>query len=239
VSKEIVAALIGAVAALAAAFIPILREFKRRRAQKYKFVYVRIVHLHKVRPGTEPVCRAYVKRLGESIDVFDEFHLFRLNIFHHPRTLFTCKDRTSGAVDIQILHPWQESLHFPDRGASELRGYVEQAINKPSSVFLTKSMYYNALQAGHEDIAMRIEEDTDEARLMVDFSSLPAHEAMLLEAPVGYLRGEDDEEVAVGVAKPYAGVYSISYSDMKKGQVIRMELKIAWDKLERQAEIAI
>lgn len=230
-SKEILAALIGAVAAILAGFIPLIKEIRRRRDQKYKLVYVRIVHLRKRMPGAAPVCRSYIRRLGRWVDVFDEYHLFRLNIFYKERGEVHCKDRTSGAVDLQILHPWQEALHFPDKGAAEVEGYVEQAIKKSSAVFLTKSIYYNALQPGHEDIGMRIDSNTEEARLMVDFSSLPEHEAMLLDAPVGYLCGDDDEEVSLGVASPYPGVYTISGQDMKAGQVVRMEFKIAWDRL--------
>ena len=41
-SKEVLAAIIGAVAALVAGCIPLLNELRKRSGQEYKLVYVRI-----------------------------------------------------------------------------------------------------------------------------------------------------------------------------------------------------
>ena len=83
---------------------------------------------------------------------------------------------------------------------------------------------------------MRLEEDTKEARLMIDFSSLADHEAALLQAPTGYSRDENGEQISLGVANPFPGIYSMSIRDGKRGQVIRMDFKIAWENLLERAE---
>jgi cation transport regulator ChaC len=225
-ATELLAALIGALITVA---IPIFIERFRKGDQKYKFVYVKIIHLRRREHGRSPVYRATLRRLARKVDVFDEYHFFRLNIFYRHQKEFRFSDRTSGAVDLQILHPWQESLTFPDKGAEELLNFVEQTIATKSDIFLTKSIYYNALQDSHEDIGMKLERDTDEARIIIDFSSLPQHERVLLSAPVAHLRDIEGKETSAGVINPYPGVYAIEVKNGKKGLVIRVNFAINWD----------
>src|ERR1044071_1873146 len=97
-SNEIIAALIGAIAAVAAGLIPLIYERLAHRLEKYKFVYVKLIPLRRRQEGKPPVYQPFIPRLKKPIDVYDEYHFFRLNVFHRPQKEFSCSDRTSGTV---------------------------------------------------------------------------------------------------------------------------------------------
>src|SRR5215212_297357 len=109
--EALVGALIGALATIVVGLLPLYLERRKHRYQKYKFVYVKVIHLRRREHGRAPVYRASLRRVGREIEVFDEYHFFRLNVFHRPQKEFRFSDRTSGVVDLQIMYPWQESLH--------------------------------------------------------------------------------------------------------------------------------
>jgi hypothetical protein len=77
---------------------------------------------------------------------------------------------------------------------------------------------------------MRMDEDSVYARLIVDFSSLPYLHPIFLENPQGVL-STGEKEMPVGVIQYSSSVYSISKKYLKKGQVLRMDFKIKWEKL--------
>jgi hypothetical protein len=228
-APELLAALIGAAVTVLVAVIPPCIARLRRGEQKYKFVYVKLIHLRRRKPGQPPVYRTRLHRMEREIEVFDEYHFFRLNVFYRPQKSFRFSDRTSGAVDLQVMYPWQDRLHFSDQGAAELLDFVEQTVPTKSDLFLSRSIYYNALQDGHEDIAMKLETDTDQARIVLDFSSLPHHERVLLSSPVAHLRDIEGKESSMGVIAMFPGVYAVELKNGKQGQVIRLQFSINWD----------
>lgn len=241
-SPEIIAIVGGIIGAIAAfittlpVLIPYLRERRNRDWQEFKYAYIKIVHLTRRGGGNPPVYRAWVRRLDQAVDVYDEYHYFRLNIFRSPRESFACKDRSSGVVDLQILHPWNEEgkLVFPDVGSGKLPHQVEQTIQKNSNVFFTKSIYYNGLQEGNEDLAMRMEHDTREARLIVDFSSIPDCDVLVPMPAAVECIGERQTEISARKLAP--GIYSVSGTNVRKDTVLRLDFRFAWEAAEGRLE---
>jgi hypothetical protein len=236
----LVTAVAAVVAALIGALIPyivhMIRERRRRDNQLYKFVYVKLYHLTPKKPGRRPVYRRHIDRLERDIEVYDEFHYYRLNLFHRPQADFTVSDRSSGTVDLQIIHPWQD-LFFPDRGAAKVGEYVAQQIQQPSHVLFTRTIYYNAFQEGNEDFAMKMERDTDEARLLIDFSSIPDFAAFINPAPKAVLRAARGEQ-PLGVIQTQPGIFMVVGNGLKKDDVIRIDFKVDWQTLERLLPVA-
>src|SRR5262245_54668665 len=141
--SEVYAALIGAGTTILAALVgllPFWLERRRRNTQKYKMIYVKIIHLRLREPGAGPVYRAMLRRMNREIDVFDEYHFFRLNVYHQNQEEFRCTDRSSGIVDLQVIHPWQDHLVFADRDAASQVNFVEQTVAAKSDLYLTKSV---------------------------------------------------------------------------------------------------
>lgn len=231
VDIDVISAALGAMAAVIGTLpvlVPWVRDVRNTDRQEYKLVYLKVVHLTRRAPGEPPVHVARVARLPEPVEVFDEYHYFRLNVFRRPRSTFTSADRSSGVVDLQILHPWHDDgkLVFADVGEAAIPQRVSQTIRKKSGVFFTRSIYYNGLQPGNENLAMKMEHDTKEARIIVDFSSIPDCEA-LVPMPAAIERiGEQETHISVRRLGP--GIFSAALADAKKDTVLRMDFAFAW-----------
>lgn len=234
-SSEVAASLFATVVTLlvaSPALVSGIREWLARNRQVYKYVYVKAVHLTSRADGGPPVYVAHVKRLGEAaeVPVYDEYHYFRLNVFRRAQTGCCVTDRSSGVVDLQILHPFTRTLTFADEGAERVPGVISQEVEGESSVLFTRTIYYNGLQKGNEDIAMKLELDTDEARLIVDFSSIPNFRDILGRGaiPRGSRRTGKGAPEPLGVEELSPGIYSLMIRDGKKGDVMRMDFAFAW-----------
>lgn len=233
-SSEVAASLIASFVTLlvsSPALISGVKHWLARDRQQHKFVYVKIVHLTSRAAGRPPVYVAHVERLGHAgqVDVYDEYHYFRLNVFHRPQSGWCVSDRSSGVVDLQILHPFTRTLTFNDEGSGRVPQKLEQEVEGTSSVVFTRTVYYNGLQSGDEDIAMKLEKDTDEARIVVDFSSIPNFREILGNGHVRAVRrsGKATPE-PVGVEELSPGIYSASVRDGKRGDVIRIDFTFSW-----------
>ena len=218
----IVGALIGVV-------VPrLLDARKAKNEQAYKFVYIKLYYLKRRVQGAAPVYQRFVERLGRKVAVFDEFHMFKLNIFRGERKGLVVGDRSSGVVDMQILHPWQR-VTFADLGAAKKDDVIEQVIRRPSAVYFTRSIYLNGLQEGHERLAIKMEQDTKEARIVVDFSSVPEFAEMMLRGPSAVIRRDDYEEsLAVGETD-VGGIYEVGTRLLRQGDVLRVDFHIDWE----------
>jgi hypothetical protein len=226
----IIAAIIGALVPLLALFI---RDRQARENQLYKFVYIKVYHLTPMAEGKTPVYKKHIGRLNTDVEVFDESHFFRLNVFRKPQQNFPISDRSSGTVDMQILYPWQD-LQFSDKGAEKEPRRMAQIVKEPSNVFFTRTMYFNGFQPGNEDFAMKMEKDTEEARMLIDFSSIPKFNTFVKEGPKGILRRGNIEK-HISVITDAAGVYSVNATSLKEDDVIRLDFAIDWDAVGEQS----
>src|SRR6266542_348772 len=224
-------------ATLLAAILPAyLNRLSARSNQRYKLLYIQVCALSRRAERREPIYKRFIERLEKEIDVYDELHHYRLNIYNTPPSEFEITDRSSGVVDLNILHPWQ-SLQFPDEGARHVEQIIKQTIRSYSNMFFTRARYFNGFQPGNENVAMRMERDTEEARLVIDFSSLPHHEAIVAGWPKGTIRENNGNgtvtEGEIEVKRLRAGVYVVERLNLKKESVIRMDFKINWDVVDR------
>lgn len=200
--------------------------------QLEKTALIKFFHLTKREQNKKPVYKRYIDRLNKQIDIYDEYVLLRFNKFPQSVKDFECTDRTSGTIDLNILHPWQDSLKFADKGAQYVEQFLNQMLEGTSNVFVTAANYYNAFQPGNNDAGIKMEKDTQMARLIVDFSSIPNHEKFIIGMPKA-IRDNGEEEAAIKVIhKPNSGVYYVSKADLKKGEVIKMMFEINWDEVQ-------
>jgi len=203
---------------------------KSKNRQLYKFVYIKTYSLSAMREGAPPVTHKFVKRLNREVAVFDEFHMFKLSIFKTERKKHRVGDRSSGVVDMQILHPWQ-NVAFSDAGAAQKEDVIDQVIKKPSAVFFTRSMYYNGFQPGNEQFAIKMEQDTDEARIVMDFTSIQNIRKIIKGSPKGIIRKGDVEEEAMAGETSEQGIYQIGASKLDEGDVLRVDFTIDWSQV--------
>jgi hypothetical protein len=228
--ETLIAALVGLIGALAtvvaALLPPYLSQRRARHAQQYKLGYMK-VHLLKLRAnGGEPFYEREVERLDRRVGVFSEVHCYRLHIFSTEQREFTCSDRSSGVVDLLILHP-DHQMSFPDRRAAKVEGFIEQKITEPSKVFFSRTVYVNGFQPGNEDIGMKMEKDTNEAKLIVDFTSVPGYRSLIKGHPRGVLCCGTTEG-PLAVAEPTPGVYAVGKNKLKKDDVLRIDFDVDW-----------
>ncbi len=182
-AMEAIGIIIGALATIGAVFLQHYLSNRKKRGQKFQLVYVRLMHLKRRHQGSTPEYQAYIKRINKKIDVYDEYQMFNLNVFHKKQKEFKGSYRSSGTVDPFIYFPWQPDIGFPDKGAAKVADFIEYNILNPSDTFITRCVFYNGLQDGEEDIGTRIKYDVDEARLILDFSSLRTEEQLLVTEP--------------------------------------------------------
>jgi hypothetical protein len=231
-----VATVFGAVvgAVLAALAPGILARWKPSGLQQHKCSYLKMYSLSRKAAGAPPLYQRHVDRLNQDIDVYDEVHLFRLNVFHKQQMQFATRDRSDGVVDLRILHPWQEEINYPDKAAAKIPGLIVQAFEHGSSVFLTQTIRYNGFQPGGEDMLTQMEGDAEEVRMIMDFSSLPNIKAVLNGNPKATLWSAQDKSwKEIKLTEPHSNVYLVEQSKLRKDDVIKVEFPIDWDKVDQ------
>jgi hypothetical protein len=235
--NDIIAAIIGGLIAIIPFIIPQIREWLQRKHQRYKFMYIKIHHLKRKSETVEPIYRKYIQRLGEYVDVYDEAHSFRLNIFDKDQKGITIRDRSSGVVELNILYPWKDELRFTDKGAEKVPHIIQQTITQPSRTFFTRTIYLNGFQDGAEDYAMKMEEKTKEARMIIDFSSIEGHDRIFNSFPKAYHRpNATTTETAIGLHELHSGIYAVNHENLEKNDVITILFDINWDEVDKIQE---
>jgi hypothetical protein len=200
-----------------------------------KVMYVKVIHLKREKAGQKPFYRRTIERLdGETVDVFDEEIYYSVTAFPGNEKHYSYTFRSSGIVDPRTIHPWEEHLSFADKGAQRIKEVVSQLVDTPSNVYIVVSHHYNGLQLGHENVAMRADSDTSYGRLVVDFSSLPNVDSLFMERPKAKLR-EGNIERSLGIEEFSSAIFSVAHDGMKKDSVLRIEFRIAWEKLPQSS----
>jgi hypothetical protein len=231
VDGQIAAALVGGaitiIGGVLVAIVPLWWHKRQKKdVQVLKLAYVKVVHLAPL--DGPPAYTAHVPRpagTGTDVEVFDEVRLFRLNKFAISRSEFKSRDRSSGIVDLLMLYPYNEKLVFPDKAAERVMGHIEQIVRRDVDTVLSMSTYYNGLGKDQEDWAIQMEHQTEEARLIVDLSSVPGRHQIVRSLPRGSVR-RGDEESSRGLAEPRPGVYSLDASNLSAGDVLRIDLTL-------------
>jgi hypothetical protein len=232
-TSQIFDTIVVAFATLLAATIPYLWNYfaqrNSKKGQLYKLSYIKIIYLSRRGNGKHPIYKHFSKRLNKEIDIFDEFHYYRLNIFQEKQKDFSSYDRSSGTLDLMILHPWQTELVFDDLGAREVPNIIQQKLS-PSQLFFTRTTYFNGFQEGNEDFSIKMETNTHEAKMIVDFSSIPNYQQIIKSMPQGKFRSGQTEH-PVGVIES-SGIYILNMEKLKKDDVLKLVFDIDWNKVD-------
>ena len=89
----------------------------------------------------------------------------------------------------------------------------------------------NGIQPGHENYATMMYSDTDEGRLVVDFSSLPHARRFLIGTPTAKLcSGGPEKQIGI-ISKNL--VFTATAPNLVADQVIRMDFEIDWEAVEK------
>ena len=225
----LVIAVISVIAGFTSGLVPQLyNDWFSTKPQQYKFFYMKVNCLKLKEPGAVPFYKRHVKRLDKDVDVFSEVQCYRLNIFSREQKSMRFSDRSSGVVDLQIFHPLQEELIFTDEKAANNPNSLTQRVDKKSRVYFSRATYLNGFQPNEEDMSMKMEKDTEEAILLVDFSSLPNFEQILKKDPVGFHISSGKKKSHIPVTPLQPGIYSVKMEHLKEGDVIRMDFSINW-----------
>lgn len=197
--------------------------------QEVKMVYVKYLHIRK--ESEEPVYSKYLNRLEESIDVNSEYHYYRFNKYSTNNNEIQLTDRSSGIVDQNILYPWKE-LTFTDIPSKKIKGMITQDVDSCDSYF-SATTYYNGFKENNEDIGMKMEMDTLEARMVADFSSIVGLEKLFTKEPDAYKIDLDGKKNKIlgGFEKISDGVYHLVWNNLKKGESLLMDFHVNWDYL--------
>ena len=200
--------------------------------QEVKMVYVKYLHIRK--EIEEPVYKKYLNRLEETIDVHSEYHYYRFNKYSTKNNSIQLTDRSSGIVDQNILYPWKE-LTFTDVPSKKIKGMITQYVDSCDTYF-SATTYYNGFKENNEDIGMKMEMDTLEARMIADFSSIIGLEKLFVKEPDAYkidLEG-NRTKILGGFEKISEGVYHLVWNKLKKGESLLMDFHINWDYLKEE-----
>jgi hypothetical protein len=198
-----------------------------------RLTYIKVIHMARKEAGREPIYRRAIERLKhKSIFVYDEELFVTVVTYSAEQPTHKWDYRSSGVVDPGSIFPWKSKLVFSDKGLADDQQYVQQTIAMPSNTCVSMCQVFNGLQPGHEDLAMKMWGDTDHARLVVDFSSIPeAHLIFKVTQAVSRI-GNQEEHIEVEECK--RSVFTCSHDQLKEGQVLRIDFEIDWDKVDAQ-----
>lgn len=198
--------------------------------QEAKTVYVKYLHIKSEKE--DPVYTRYNDRLEENIDVYSEYHYYRFNKYNIKNNSIKLTDRSSGIVDQNILYPWKK-LTFTDLPSKKLKGFISQNVDSNDSYF-SATTYYNGFCEGNEDIGMKVEMDTLEARIVVDFSSIIGLNKLFTKEPDAYKFELDGTKTnLLGLEKIAEGVYHLVSYNLKKDESLFLDFHVDWNYLKK------
>jgi hypothetical protein len=196
--------------------------------QDMKMVYVKYLHIR--RESQKPVYKKYINRLEKEIDVHSEYHYYRFNKYNKSNNSITITDRSSGVVDQNILYPWKK-LTFTDKPSQKIQGVIAQDV-KDSDTYFSATTYYNGFKENNEDIGMKMEMDTNCARMVSDFSSIVGLKKLFVKEPDAYKIQLDGRKVKLlGLEKISEGIYHLVAYNLKKGESLLLDFHVNWNYL--------
>jgi len=202
---------------------------QREQARYSKLLYIKVLHMRRRGSGQPPM---YLRKLSEigspEIEVFDEAIYYSLHIFVKPQRKFGWSVRSSGKVDPFIAHPWTDQILYPDQKERLLQNLLTPTCREKSNVYLAVSHFYNGLQPGDEDFTLRVEDDIDYARIVVDFSSLADPKPRFVELPKAFLVTKEGEQI-IGIAECRPGIFTAVQLGIKEWQALKIAFRTADD----------
>jgi len=197
-----------------------------------KLLYVKVTHLSD-RTIAAPAYHRTVERLipsERSVPVYDEAVYYTIEIYPSERQLSSRTNRSSGVVDSRLLIPWLDQIEFRDAGAAIIKEMVQIDV-ADSDCVLEIAHFLNGLQGpDNQNFSSYLPEDSNDFRLVLDFSSIPNAEKFVTLKGAFIDRKFDNRPHAVGTAPIGPSLYMVSCNDGKKGDVIRMYFNFDWSR---------
>ncbi|MEO1496927.1 MAG: hypothetical protein AAFV43_07225 [Planctomycetota bacterium] len=243
VIAPVAAALIGAVTTLVATRMQTRAASKAQRdaaADRPARCTLKVLHAKVVRfqideDEAAPLYLADTTRVeGQPTEVAvnDETVYTSVETYDGPTPDHEYHFRSSGVADLMCLAPWRPALRYTDRGAASDPHVVRQVFSgEPSDAYVMITHAYNGLQPGNEDFGVRMPQDVDEARLVVDLSSVPRLLDAMSEPPRGELRCENGATAALSVLEYRRGIYCIEKQQLQKNDVLLLDFTFDWSRL--------
>ena len=169
-----------------------------------------------------------ISRLNREINIENESVWFN-TVIHSPKPNFwKWTFRSGGVADSFFAYPICDNLHSSNQYEKIIDSYIEQKIPEESGTFVSVFHSYNGLGPGKDDIGLKLDFEAQKAILIVDFSSVPNIDILLLEKPKACFKREATETILDSVeVKPY--VYRIISENNLKDDFIRMDFNIKRD----------
>jgi hypothetical protein len=200
--------------------------------QLEKVIYEKFLYIKQ--RNNQPVYKAYVKRINEYTEVYDEKFSVRINKFSSI-TPITTRDRSSGIIDLLFLLPFREKLNFPDQPSRKDKHTILQDLYGEDT-YISTGTYYNGFQPGSEDLASKMEMDTEVFRFIADFSSIPDIEEIMKKSPNLYKLNLDESRLDITnkIKEVGQAIFYVEVKNLKKGEVIYFDFHINWDYLNQK-----
>lgn len=220
------------------------RKSKRGEARcTLNSLYAKVVRWELGREGVAPLFRADATRHPAypiDVEVYDETVYTSVSVYDKPTAGHEYLFRGSGVVDLLCVYPWRDKLQFNDEASAGMPQQVRQAFSQQASnSFVVVTHAYNGLQEGHEDFAVRMPVNCDEGRLVVDLSSVPHVLQAMTAPPAAELRSEHrGDRPRLQVLEYRRGIFSIEAKDVRKDDVLYLDLSVDWDQLCRHSREA-
>jgi transcriptional regulator with XRE-family HTH domain len=158
--------------------------------------YIKFIHLRDQRRNA-PVYRRFVPRIGQEIEVFDEFVSVRTLQFREaPRKHMLLGRRVGGAIDLQPIFPPRKNVTGAYMGRLVSPELVEHMESGPRDLSQGAYTILNGFQEGREFAGSMVFNSCDQLVLIVDMTSLPVDSSRLFTAPpvAWHIRPDGDSE---------------------------------------------
>lgn len=211
-----------------------------------KVLYIKMVSLiDQSKNEDRPLMYRKVPRLGKKIPVYDEAIFIQFTKFgtkkdsKHQWRFTSAK----GVVDALQIFPFAPPTENPDPSDK----YNDKSIQKIISTKSTDNLvvidhHFNGFQKGEsgEWAGVRADNDTDELRLVIDFSSIKTLNEMdlFVEKPKGTIRqtknSEKESELnSIPIPNDFSTdrLFSFVKNNVTMGDVLFVKWKINWDNL--------
>lgn len=199
-----------------------------------KLLYVKVTCLRQKKAGATAFYQRTVDRLpadDRMVQVYDEAVYYTLEMFSEKKKPGPRTERTQGVVDPRMVIPLKNPLVFSDEDAGLIPQTVQMEVNEECDTLLTVSHFENGMQGKDQYFATRISEDAQQARIIVDFSSVPDAKRFVIPG-AAYLvtsAGEVDAKI-----EPFGeSMYMASCENAKEGDLLKMTFTFDWMKLEQ------
>lgn len=170
-------------------FIDVTNEYQKREKSidfdevkdiKEKVIYYKMLKLESIEETPKILYEKHIKRINKKIKIFSEYISIRIIKFDKFTSNFKGRDRTNGdAIEVHSLSPFHINIDDGDLRAN----LIEPVISGPTDAYVTVNHCYNGFKVGDFDLGLKAEKNIENARLVLDFTSIPNFNKLFPNSP--------------------------------------------------------